>query len=523
MSAATARRPVTIVVPVYGDLPGLLGCVRSLFETVDTSIDQVLLVNDCGPEADEIERALLDLIADRHGFRYERNARNLGFVGNCNRAVTELDRSGNDVLLLNSDTITTPGFVEELSAVLHLDPHHGVVCARSNNATIASLPHRLAEKRPRAIERSQAVFDALAPRLPRFSIAPVSMGFCFLVRRELIDRFGLFDEIYAPGYGEENDFCLRINAHGYSSLIAHRAIVFHAGAQSFAGEARMALRAAHEKILVSRYPFYTAAVQTYLWRDIDPIDHFADVLVPEGRTVHLLIHLESSGVDQVNERAVALLDRLRLRSRDDVHSTLAVAPADRERLAARYRGITVVPHDQVSGIFDLGVALDGVSGPGTVVRLNRTAVRWAVRAPEVVALRSWSARLADGDSRPATEAAIRRADALLIETDSAEAGLSGMASAFGLGMDELPTAMRLSSSADDDVDALLALAARPVDDERLRRRWRETSTMADASGVDAAPVEPRIVRIARAAQARAPRLTSAARRIVGGVRRRMRR
>ncbi len=135
------RRAVTIVVPVYDDLPGLERCIEALLETVDFSVDRVLLANDVGPRVDVIEARILELVGDHDGFEYTRNARNLGFVGNCNRAVLELDRTGNDVLLLNSDTVPMPGFLDEMTAVLASDDVIGVVCARSDNATIASFPY----------------------------------------------------------------------------------------------------------------------------------------------------------------------------------------------------------------------------------------------------------------------------------------------------------------------------------------------------------------------------------------------
>src|SRR5262249_7722091 len=91
--------PVTIVVPIYGDLPSLTSCVESLKQNVDLERNRVLLVNDCGPDADTIEASLLAQIKGLGSIRYERNNQNLGFVGACNRAVTELDTTENDILL----------------------------------------------------------------------------------------------------------------------------------------------------------------------------------------------------------------------------------------------------------------------------------------------------------------------------------------------------------------------------------------------------------------------------------------
>lgn len=285
-------RTTLVVVPVYGDLESLLRCVDGLVEHLDTDRHRVLLVNDCGPDADAIETALLGRIADRPGFRYERNDHNLGFVGTCNRAVTELDAGadGEAVLLLNSDAVPTAGFLDAMLAVLDED-RTGVVTARSDNATIASIPYRLTNRGAARTEaRTRAVWDAIAPLLPASQVLPVAMGFCFLTRRELVTEHGLFDEAFAPGYGEENDYCLRIAAHGWLAKIANRALVLHAGGKSFAGN-RSALRAAHQRELECRYPFLPDAVAAYQRHGTTATERFADVLVPAGPAARLAVDL----------------------------------------------------------------------------------------------------------------------------------------------------------------------------------------------------------------------------------------
>ncbi|MGG7308117.1 glycosyltransferase family 2 protein [Curtobacterium sp. AB451] len=285
-------RTTLVVVPVYGDLESLLRCVDGLVEHLDTDRHRVLLVNDCGPDADAIETALLGRIADRPGFRYERNDHNLGFVGTCNRAVTELDAGadGEAVLLLNSDAVPPAGFLDAMLAVLDED-RTGVVTARSDNATIASIPYRLTNRGAARTEaRTRAVWDAIAPLLPASQVLPVAMGFCFLTRRELVTEHGLFDEAFAPGYGEENDYCLRIAAHGWLAKIANRALVLHAGGKSFAGN-RSALRAAHQRELERRYPFLPDAVAAYQRHGTTATERFADVLVPAGPAARLAVDL----------------------------------------------------------------------------------------------------------------------------------------------------------------------------------------------------------------------------------------
>lgn len=366
-------RPITIVVPVYGDLPSLIACLDGIERTVDLSRDQVLLVNDDGPEADVIEQAVLARVSGRPGFRYERNPRNLGFVGNCNRAALELDRSGNDLLLLNSDTVPQPGWIDELREVLAARGDHGIVCARSTNATIASLPHRMDDpSRERTLEHSLLVREAVVDALPRWSYPPVAMGFCFLVRRELIDEHGLFDEIFAPGYGEENDFCLRMRALGHRSVMAHRALVVHEGARSFLSPRRARLRAEHEKVLVRRHPDYPNLVREYLWAEIDAVDAFADVLRPNAKcSVLVADHRDSSWLF----RTVADANRL---------GPVSVLASRRRARALRsaLSGVEVVEH----GIEDARVWRLGIAHPdvdhNARLRLAHAAAEIVERVPE---------------------------------------------------------------------------------------------------------------------------------------------
>lgn len=267
-------KPVTIVVPVYGDWPSLAQCIDAVKKYVDTSRHQVMFVNDCGPEVELMEKKLQAAIKGTP-FLYFRNKKNLGFVGACNRAATELDKTGNDILLLNSDAKVTEGFLDELLAVLYASDRHGAVSPRSNNATIATVPLSAAIKRGVAPETSFKLFQKLKTKLPRYTVVPVAHGFCMLIRRPLIAKYGLFDTIFGRGYGEEVDFCLRIKKHGYLSVLANRAFVFHLEARSFTNEVKAKLLEKNEKIVWQRYPDYRQSVRDYM----------DEALVKEGKAL----------------------------------------------------------------------------------------------------------------------------------------------------------------------------------------------------------------------------------------------
>ena len=269
-------RKVTVVIPVYDDWNTLEQCIKSLKKYLDTR-HKVLLVNDKGPNWELLESKIKEEISDSDNFEYVANPENLGFVKTCNRAVFELDKTDNDILLLNSDTEVTEGFLEEMLDVLYVTEKHGAVCPRSNCATIYTIPFNKKASHDLTPEESYKVFQNVKDLLPRYNVMPTGVGFALLIKRNLIKFYGLFDEIYSPGYNEENDFCMRINQYGYSLISANRAYVFHYESKSF-GTKKNELDLKHSEYLLKRYPYYPAIVNMYQNNQIDPVEYFADLI-----------------------------------------------------------------------------------------------------------------------------------------------------------------------------------------------------------------------------------------------------
>ena len=469
-SGGAGAKPVTIVVPIYDHWSSLEKCIAAIVEHVDTTFHKVILVNDCGPRVDAIEEMVLAAIAGQPGFEYYRNEKNLGFVGTCNRAALELDSSGNDVLLLNSDAELTAGAVEELSSVLHAAEHHGVVCARSNNATIASLPffHRPGFVDDQTTpERDLEVFEQISPLLPRYYVGPVAVGFCFLVRRTLIDNHGLFDTVYGIGYNEENDFCMRVNALGYSSVIANRTFVRHLGSASF-GDLKSDLDEKNHAILMERYPFYLDAVRTFIDYGYAASDVFAEIIASEPgspRSILIDIHHLSLVHNGSTRYALAFLRTLSgLRKPAGVSITVAAQESAIEFFALDSYGFDVVPYSRVTGVFDVGIALAPVNHVDQLVMLNDHCARWLVSHFDMIASRSWQLMLTDPMRPLVVEQALRYADRVIALSDfsltDAQTFYPGLAERLA----ERGEAVALGSTRDATVDTDAIIDA-PLDPE----------------------------------------------------------
>src|SRR5262249_10220977 len=59
------------------------------------------------------------------------------------------------------------------------------------------------------------------------------VGFCLLIKREVIDKVGVLDERFGVGCFEDDDYCRRALAAGFRCVIARDAFIHHAGGATF--------------------------------------------------------------------------------------------------------------------------------------------------------------------------------------------------------------------------------------------------------------------------------------------------
>lgn len=246
-----------VIVPVYRDVAMTLRCLESVLEHGGETLRSLIAINDRSPEP--AMAAELDTLARRDGrMRVIHNEANLGFVGTCNRGIAG---SKGDVVLLNSDTIVTPGWLRELAEVAHEDDRTACVTPLSNNATICSVPEI-----PNGGDDAEVDADlvkAACARLPRWTEMPTGVGFCLYMTAQALDLVGGLDPIFAPGYNEENDWIKRAQAVGLRSLRANHAFVYHLGSVSFGGH-KNELEARNSRILQERHPHYLPQVMRFL-------------------------------------------------------------------------------------------------------------------------------------------------------------------------------------------------------------------------------------------------------------------
>jgi O-antigen biosynthesis protein len=260
---------VTVIVPVFNAYDDLTECLESLRRHTGKDLS-VILIDDCS--TDERIRPLLQKWAmEQPNFRTLHNETNLGYTVTINRAC-ELAGPG-DVILLNSDTIVTPHWIEKMSACAYSRPDVATVTALSNAAGAFSVPLKDADNLLPpgfSVDDMAALIEHFSPRLrPE---VPTGNGFCMYLTAAGRNRVGEFDARNFPkGYGEENDYCLRASDLGLCNLIDDATYIFHRRTASF-GAAKAEILKTSLATLNRLHPGYDRLIRD--WYDNDPLDPF---------------------------------------------------------------------------------------------------------------------------------------------------------------------------------------------------------------------------------------------------------
>ncbi|MEQ1742224.1 MAG: glycosyltransferase [Candidatus Nitrotoga sp.] len=255
---------VDIIVPVYSGRSETLACLDAIKASDNSAAHRVVVVDDCS--TDENLRNALKERAQRKEITLISRPINAGFAGAVNTALAL--NNTRDVILLNADTLVFGNWLDRMRAVAYQSDDIGTVTPLSNHGELVSHPLPM---------RNNPVFDAKHAELidqlfnligPKKAIdIPVGVGFCLYIKRKALIEAGPLDEgTFGRGYGEDTDFCLRIQTHGWRNVCAANIYVAHWGSRSFSDE-KQYLVAQNLHRLHARYPHHSEEYDQFLADD----------------------------------------------------------------------------------------------------------------------------------------------------------------------------------------------------------------------------------------------------------------
>ena len=270
----------TVIIPVHNALSDLRACLKSLQSSMPAEAE-VLLIDDASDDVDvkPFLRQWLGQVGPT--WRVEFESVNQGFVATVNRGMSMTE---GDIVLLNSDTLLTPGWLQGIQRCLDSDKQIATATPWSNNGEIVSLPHFCqANPVPPDVD---AIAEIISQnQSPVYPDIPTAVGFCMGVSRFAIENMGFFDhDLFGLGYGEENDFSMRASENGMRNVLCDDVFVAHVGGRSFKPKGLKPDESSMRKLL-SKHPTYLELVQKFI-----AADPLAD------RRQNILSAVESSGI-----------------------------------------------------------------------------------------------------------------------------------------------------------------------------------------------------------------------------------
>lgn len=208
---------ITVLIPVYNAPKAVDFLLTSLYENTNrTLVDEIIIGDDC---SDDTTKDIITTFAVKDPiFNHVRREKNLGFLSNVNDLYRRA--KGDIVVLLNSDTILPPFWVERVVDAFGSDPAVALACPYTTNATnlvIKPAPgqHWL------DVDRCIAMIPPIYP-----PCAPV-VGFFLCIRKSSFKEENLLDPTYGSGYWEDTDLHFRSLDKGYRNVIIDNLFVFH--------------------------------------------------------------------------------------------------------------------------------------------------------------------------------------------------------------------------------------------------------------------------------------------------------
>jgi len=190
-------RKCSIIIPNWNSLDLLKECLFYIRQNTKRPCEIIVIDNgskDGSPE-----------YLGTSGVKYILNPVNLGFPIAINQGIKAADPKS-DICILNVDTQVQDGWLENLYDTMIEQDYCGLSGPLGNEC--ASGYQR-------------------AGYVSRDTNVPNLHGFCILILRELIEKIGIFDELYSPGGYEDNDYCMRAKIAGYRIYISAKSLVYH--------------------------------------------------------------------------------------------------------------------------------------------------------------------------------------------------------------------------------------------------------------------------------------------------------
>jgi GT2 family glycosyltransferase len=238
------RPLISVLIPVWNSAYHTLRCLKSLAADKSCALEVIVFNNASSDRTAE-------LLARCENIVVINNPVNIGFVGATNGAAA--GATGRLVLMMNNDITIAGGKLSDAAKLFDSEKDIGAVGALLKLATgrvqeAGAIIYRDGSTNGFLRHRKAALAEGMFVR----DVDYCSGAFLLLDHANFLSIGGL-DEVFAPGYYEETDLCMRIRSLGNRVVYTPELVLSHFEFGSFASGAAFERMERNRKIFVDRW------------------------------------------------------------------------------------------------------------------------------------------------------------------------------------------------------------------------------------------------------------------------------
>ena len=218
--------PASFIIVSWNTLDLTKKCLESIRETCDPDACEIVIVDNGSHDGSK------EWLREQKDIVFVDNDYNAGFPGGCNLGFRAASQQ-NDMLLLNSDTEMTENAFYTLRMGLYSDRRNGMAGGFSN----ANYLNEFSDNAPKLPEENEYYEYGRRVNIPGMNqILRKSVLFAFyvLVRRDVFNKVGEWDELFNPGNFDDHDYSYRVLKAGYRNILCWNSFIIHRAHRTFA-------------------------------------------------------------------------------------------------------------------------------------------------------------------------------------------------------------------------------------------------------------------------------------------------
>ena len=207
----------------------------SLLQNTSKDIELIIL-DDCSPAKEQTSQLMkkwAPQFKSKFGsFRFIQNKKNLGFAKSFNKGLKLA--KGNVLLILNDDIYLPKNSVKRMVQAQEDNPKFGLLGPVTNEKGAATHQYtkyapKIKSYTPKNFNKVEKFTSLLKKIMPK-EILKVNLlaGFCFIVKKDILQEMGWFNELYKHGYYEDTELSDKIKLK-YPIGIIQNIFVSHGG------------------------------------------------------------------------------------------------------------------------------------------------------------------------------------------------------------------------------------------------------------------------------------------------------